>query len=79
VITEDDLDADGAALLAPYRCVLTGTHPEYPSLRMLDAFRVSQEATDVAMPAGMEYPILQPKSGPRLIIIVARPALSRRW
>ena len=38
VITEDDLDAEGEALLAPYRCVMTGTHPEYPSLRMLDAF-----------------------------------------
>jgi N,N-dimethylformamidase len=38
VITEDDLDAEGEALLAPYRCVMTGTHPEYPSKRMLDAF-----------------------------------------
>ena len=38
VITEDDLDRHGIDLLAPYRCVTTGTHPEYPSLRMLDAF-----------------------------------------
>ena len=38
VITEDDLERYGAELLAPYRCVTTGTHPEYPSLRMLDAF-----------------------------------------
>ncbi|MBV9521741.1 MAG: LamG domain-containing protein, partial [Alphaproteobacteria bacterium] len=38
VITEDDLDAEGPALLAPYRCVMTGTHPEYPSKRMIDAF-----------------------------------------
>jgi N,N-dimethylformamidase len=37
VITEDDLDAEGFTLLAPYRCVMTGTHPEYPSKRMLDA------------------------------------------
>ncbi len=42
VITEDDLDAEGDALLAPYRCLLTGTHPEYPSLRMLDAFATFQ-------------------------------------
>ena len=42
VITEDDLDAEGTALLAPYRCVMTGTHPEYPSLRMLDAFAAFQ-------------------------------------
>lgn len=38
VLTEDDLDAEGEALLRPYRCVMTGTHPEYPSKRMLDAF-----------------------------------------
>ena len=42
VITEDDLDAEGEALLAPYKCVLTGTHPEYPSKRMLDAFAAYQ-------------------------------------
>ncbi len=38
VITEDDLDAEGEALLAPYQCVMTGTHPEYPSKRMMDAY-----------------------------------------
>jgi N,N-dimethylformamidase len=42
VITEDDLDAEGEALLSRYRCVMTGTHPEYPSLRMLDAFAAFQ-------------------------------------
>ena len=42
VITEDDLDAEGIALLAPYRCVMTGTHPEYPSKRMLDAIATYQ-------------------------------------
>lgn len=43
VITEDDLDAEGLALLAPYRCVLTGTHPEYPSQRMMDAYAAYQQ------------------------------------
>jgi N,N-dimethylformamidase len=42
VITEDDLDAEGVALLASYRCVMTGTHPEYPSQRMLDAYAAYQ-------------------------------------
>lgn len=42
VITEDDLDAEGDALLAPYRCVITGTHPEYPSKRMMDAYAAFQ-------------------------------------
>ncbi|MGQ4807601.1 N,N-dimethylformamidase beta subunit [Candidatus Entotheonellaceae bacterium PAL068K] len=43
LITEDDLDAEGEALLAPYRCVMTGTHPEYPSKRMLDAIAAFQQ------------------------------------
>ncbi len=38
VITEDDLELHGTELLTPYRCVTTGTHPEYPSLRMMDAY-----------------------------------------
>lgn len=42
VITEDDLERHGIELLAPYRCVTTGTHPEYPSLRMLEAFEEYQ-------------------------------------
>ncbi len=36
-ITDHDLEADGVALLEPYRVVLTGTHPEYHSKRMSDA------------------------------------------
>lgn len=37
VLTDEDLDADGVDLLRPYRAILTGTHPEYTSARMLDA------------------------------------------
>jgi N,N-dimethylformamidase len=29
VITEEDLHREGLKLLAPYRVVLTGSHPEY--------------------------------------------------
>ena len=36
-IADEDLDRDGAAALLPYACVMTGTHPEYWSTRMLDA------------------------------------------
>ena len=36
VITDEDLDAEGAGLLEPYRVLITGTHPEYWSWRMLD-------------------------------------------
>jgi len=37
VITDDDLHTLGADALAPYRVVLTGSHPEYTSPQMLDA------------------------------------------
>jgi N,N-dimethylformamidase len=38
VITEDDLHREGLSLLSPYRVVITGSHPEYDSAAMLDAF-----------------------------------------
>jgi N,N-dimethylformamidase len=37
VVTDEDLDLEGVSALSPYKCVLTGTHPEYYSKRMLDA------------------------------------------
>jgi N,N-dimethylformamidase len=37
ILCDDLLHAEGAALLAPYRAVLTGTHPEYWTAAMLDA------------------------------------------
>ncbi len=37
VATDEDLDQEGLELVRRYRVVLTGTHPEYYSERMLDA------------------------------------------
>jgi N,N-dimethylformamidase len=37
VVTDEDVEAGGAALLAPYATVLTGSHPEYHTARTLDA------------------------------------------
>ncbi|MGE4048310.1 MAG: N,N-dimethylformamidase beta subunit family domain-containing protein, partial [Acetobacteraceae bacterium] len=37
VITDEDLDDEGVALLKPYRAVLTGSHPEYHTSGTLDA------------------------------------------
>ena len=36
VITDEDLHSEGAELLKPYRCIITGSHPEYHSTAMLD-------------------------------------------
>jgi N,N-dimethylformamidase len=38
VISDRDLHEGGAELLGRYSCVITGTHPEYPSEQMLDAY-----------------------------------------
>ncbi len=37
VITDEELHAEGLGLLKPYRAILTGTHPEYHTRRMLEA------------------------------------------
>jgi N,N-dimethylformamidase len=37
VITDHDLHREGAGLLAAYKCVLTGSHPEYHTPQTLDA------------------------------------------
>ena len=37
VITDEDLDAEGAAILEPYKAVLTGSHPEYHTAATWDA------------------------------------------
>ncbi|MBP2368848.1 N,N-dimethylformamidase beta subunit family domain-containing protein [Pseudonocardia parietis] len=38
VITDDELEDRGADALAGHRVVITGSHPEYSSARMLDAY-----------------------------------------
>jgi N,N-dimethylformamidase len=37
IITDEDLDTEGEALIAPYRTVLTASHPEYHTLATIDA------------------------------------------
>lgn len=37
IVTDEDLDDEGLGLVAPYAAVLTGSHPEYYTERMLDA------------------------------------------
>ena len=44
VVTDEDLHAEGEALLARYRVVITGSHPEYTSTPMWDAFDAWQRA-----------------------------------
>lgn len=39
IVTDQDLETEGEAALAGYRAIITGTHPEYYSLGMLDALQ----------------------------------------
>ena len=39
VIADEDLEAEGSEVLEGYRAVITGTHPEYYSARMLDSLQ----------------------------------------
>ena len=43
VVTDEDLHREGLACLAPYRAVITGTHPEYHSTAMWDALAAFTE------------------------------------
>jgi N,N-dimethylformamidase len=44
IVTDEDLHAEGQAAIAPYRVLVTGTHPEYWSTAMLDALESWQRA-----------------------------------
>jgi N,N-dimethylformamidase beta subunit-like, C-terminal len=37
IVTDEDLDEEGVTLIAPYRTLLTGSHPEYHTTGTLDA------------------------------------------
>ena len=43
VITDDDLHHEGVGLLEPYRVIVTGTHPEYWTLQMLNALEAYEQ------------------------------------
>ncbi len=43
VHTDEDLHNEGATLLSRYKVVLTGSHPEYSSERMIDAYDAYQQ------------------------------------
>jgi len=42
IVTDEDIDREGARALQPYRTVITASHPEYFSAPMLDAFETYQ-------------------------------------
>jgi N,N-dimethylformamidase len=60
VVTDAEVDRLGLDALSPYRCVVTGSHPEYPTARMLDAFDAYVEGGGNIMYLGgngLYYPV----------------------
>ena len=43
IVTDDDIHRHGLQVLKPYRCVITGSHPEYISREIWDAFDAYQQ------------------------------------
>ena len=52
VITDEDLHRSGADAIRDYRVVLTGSHPEYVSMRMLDALDAYSDGSGSLMYLG---------------------------
>lgn len=52
VVADVDVHRDGAELLSRYRCVMTGSHPEYVTGPMLDAFEAYVAASGRLMYLG---------------------------
>ena len=44
IVSDEDVHTEGLAALAPYRVIVTGTHPEYWSTAMLDALEEWQRS-----------------------------------
>lgn len=74
VITDDELDAAGVEALRPYAVVLTGSHPEYCTERMLDALETYVDSGGNLMYLGGNgyYWVTSIRSGARDAIEVRR-------
>lgn len=80
IITDHELHREGAALLARYRAVVTGSHPEYVSGRMLDAIEAYLGAGgSLAYLGGNGFYSVTSLSDDDGMIEVRRPNGSRPW
>jgi len=80
ILSDHDLHREGAALLAPYRGVITGSHPEYVSGQMLDALETYLAAGgNLAYLGGNGFYSVTSLSDDGALIEVRRPNGSRPW
>ncbi|KAE8762046.1 N,N-dimethylformamidase large subunit [Paraburkholderia madseniana] len=82
VVTDEDLDERGVDALKHYDVVLTGSHPEYHTRRMLDAFLAYRSAGGSLMYLGgngFYWKIGRAASAPHLLEIRRAEAGMRVW
>ncbi|WP_147260377.1 N,N-dimethylformamidase beta subunit family domain-containing protein [Pseudonocardia hierapolitana] len=79
VITDDELEDHGADALAGHRVVITGSHPEYSSARMLDAYQAHADSGGRLMYLGGNgfYHVTARHEGPSGAIEIRRARGSR--
>lgn len=82
VITDEDLDDQGLAALRPYDVIMTGTHPEYHTRRMIEALIAYREAGGYLMYLGANgfyWKIARPAHAPHLLEIRRAEGGIRAW
>jgi N,N-dimethylformamidase len=82
VITDEDLDDQGVDALTPYDVVLTGSHPEYHTRRMIEALIAYRESGGYLMYLGANgfyWKIARPASAPHMLEIRRAEGGIRAW
>ncbi len=82
IVTDEDLDDEGVALIAPYRTVLTGSHPEYHTLGTIDALAAyTQQGGRLCYLGGngFYWRVARDKANPHLIELRRAEGGIRTW
>ncbi len=82
VITDEDLDDQGLSALRPYDVVMTGSHPEYHTRRMIESLIAYRESGGYLMYMGANgfyWKIARPASAPHLLEIRRAEGGIRAW
>jgi len=81
IVSDDDIDLEGVAAIAPYRVLLTGSHPEYITRRQLDAFEGHLQGGGRLMYLGGNgfYSAAEIPADRRDVVEVRRPGQDNLW
>ncbi|MDP2291417.1 MAG: hypothetical protein Q8M22_09510 [Actinomycetota bacterium] len=81
IVSDDDIDLEGVSALAPYRVLVTASHPEYISRHQLDAFEAHLEGGGRLMYLGGNgfYSAAEIPPDRRDVVEVRRPGQDNLW